>query len=145
MDSRYRPVYDRSQTINTSMYFIIDKTKMMYIIPLMLDVLFEKAQHPKEILPKSILNLTYISLKTINNMFRINLALCQEILSDQVLMDQFYYVLNYIVKYCYLFEDQNESKDILYETLIMIGYYTLLNQPAQKKIRSGENSVIQKL
>jgi hypothetical protein len=99
MDSRYRPVYEKSHTVGESMYFILDKTRMMHVIPLMMDVLFEKTQHPKEILPKSILNLTFISLKLINNMFRINLELCQEILSDKFLQDQFYYVLNYIVKY----------------------------------------------
>ena len=80
MDSRYRPVYEKSQTIVDSMYFVIQKTSMMHVIPLMMDVLFDKAQHPKEMLPKSILNLTFQSLKLINNMFRINLELCQEIL-----------------------------------------------------------------
>lgn len=78
-------------------------------------------------------------------MFRIDLVLCQEILSDQILQDQFYFVLNYIVKYCHFFEDQEEVKDILYETLLMIGYYTLFNKQAQEKIRLGENSVLLKL
>ncbi|CAI2369130.1 unnamed protein product [Moneuplotes crassus] len=145
MDSRYRPVYDKSQTIGDSMYFVIQKTRLMQVIPLMMDVLFDKAQHPKEMLPKSILNLTFLSLKLINNMFRINLELCQRILADQILQDQFYYCLNYIVKYCYLFEDQDESKDILYETLLMIGYYTLMNPKGQEKVRSGEHSVLLKL
>ena len=91
MDSRYRQVYEKSQTIGDSMYFVIHKTQMMHVIPLMMDVLFDKAQHPKEMLPKSILNLTFLSLKVVNNMFRINIELCQEILSDQILQDQFYY------------------------------------------------------
>lgn len=145
MDSRYRPVYEKSHTIDDSMHFIIEKTRMMHVIPLMMDALFEKAQHPKEMLPKSILNLTFLSLKVLNNMFRINLELCQKLLSDQILQDQFYYVLNFIVKYCYLFEDQDESKDILYQTLLMIGYYTLMNKQGQEKIRSGEHSLLLKL
>lgn len=145
MDARYRPVYEKSYKISPNMHFLIQKTQMMHIIPLMMDVLFEKAQNPKEMLPKSILNLTYISLKLLNNMFRINLALCQQILSDQILQDQFYYVMNYIVKYCHLYEDQEETKDILYEALMMIGYYTLLNKQGQEKIRSGENSLLLKL
>jgi hypothetical protein len=61
------------------------------------------------------------------------------------LQDQLYYVMNYIVKYCHLFEDQDETRDILYEALIMIGYYTLLNKQGQEKIRSGENSLLLKL
>jgi hypothetical protein len=75
MDSRYRPVFEKSYKISPNMYFLIQKTQMMNIIQLMMDVLFEKAQHPTEMLPKSILQLTYISLKLLNNMFRINLAL----------------------------------------------------------------------
>jgi hypothetical protein len=145
MDSRYRPVYEKSHTVSESMYFVLHKSRLMHVIPLMMDVLFDKAQHPKEMLPKSILNLTFLSLKLINNMFRINLDLCQQILWDQFLQDQFYYVLNYIVKYWYLFEDQDESKDILYETLLMIGYYTLMNKQGQEKIRTGENSLLLKL
>lgn len=127
------------------MYFLIQKTQMMNIIPLMMDVLFDKGSNPSESLPKSILNLTYMSLKLLNNMFRINLALCQQVLSDRILQDQFYYVMNYIVKYCHFYEDQDETRDILYEALIMIGYYTLLNEQGQAKIRSGENSLLLKL
>lgn len=145
MDSRYRPAYEKSYKISPNMYFLIQKTQMMNIIPLMMDVLFDKGSNPSESLPKSILNLTYMSLKLLNNMFRINLALCQQVLSDRILQDQFYYVMNYIVKYCHFYEDQDETRDILYEALIMIGYYTLLNEQGQAKIRSGENSLLLKL
>ena len=145
VDFRYRCVFEKSNKISPNMYFIIHKTKMFGVIPLIMDVLFEKAQHPKEMLPKYILNLTYISLKLINNMFRIDLKLWQEILSDTILQDQFYYVLNFIVKYCHFFEDQEEVQDILYESILMIGYYTLFNEKAQEKIRAGENSLLLKL
>ena len=144
VDFRYRPVYEKSNKISSNVYFLISKTKMHGVIPLVVDVLFEKASEPKEMLPNSILNLVYISLKLINNMFRIDLNLCQQILSEVQLQDQFLHMLSYTIKYC-MFFDKEEVQDILYETILMIGYYTLFNKIGQEKIRSGAHSLLLKL
>ena len=144
VDFRYRPVYEKSNKISSNVYFLISKTKMLGVIPLVVDVLFEKASEPKEMLPNSILNLVYISLKLINNMFRIDLNLCQQILSEVPLQDQFLHMLSYTIKYCQFF-DKEEVQDILYETILMIGYYTLFNKIGQEKIRSGAHSLLLKL
>ena len=115
MDSRYRPVFEKSSKISPNMHFMIQKTHLMYIVPLLTDVILSKALVPKEMLPNSILNIIYMSLKLLNNMFRINLALCQEMLTESVLCSKFLILMNYIIKYCYIFEDQGETKDILYK------------------------------
>lgn len=77
-------------------------------------------------------------------MFRIDLNLCQEILRDASLQDQFYNLLNFTVQYCTFF-DKDEVQDVLYETILMIGYYTLFNKAAQEKVRSGTHSLLLKL
>ena len=124
------------------MFYLISKTKMFGIIPLMVEVLFEKACVPKEMFPKSILNLAYISLKILNNMFRIDLKICQDILNELTMQQQFNKMLNFIMKYCQFYEDQEEVQDILFETILMIGYYTLFNKTGQEMVRSGEHSLV---
>ena len=145
VDFRYRPVFEKSNKISPNMYYLISKTKMLGIIPLVIEVLFEKAIEPKEMFPKTILNLAYISLKLLNNMFRIDLRLWQDILLDLNLQEQFNKMLNFIIKYCQFYEDQEEVQDILFEAILMIGYYALFNKAGQEMVRLGEHSILLKL
>ena len=61
-----------------------------------------------------------------NNILRMDCALVQQMLIDQ--NEQLYHLLNFILSYAETNIDINEDvKELLHETLIFIGYFTLLN------------------
>ena len=60
--------------------------------------------------------------------------------------EQLYHLLNFILSYAETNIDINEDvKELLHETLIFIGYFTLLNPVNQTMLHRGENSILQKL
>ena len=55
-------------------------------------------------------------------------------------------VLNFTLKYCYVFKDKDkEAEDLLHETIVLIGYYALHNEVSNKIMTKGENPILVKL
>lgn len=55
-------------------------------------------------------------------------------------------VINIILKYCSVFKDQDKDiDDLLHETIVLIGYYSLNNEIGQKLMTKGESPIIIKL
>lgn len=68
----------------------------------------------------------------------------QQLMADQ--NEQLYHLLNFLLSYTETNIDQNEDvKELLHETLILIGYFCLLKEEHQNIITRGENSILQKL
>lgn len=145
-DSRIRPVYDKSDKISESMYFIITATELFNIPNLLTNILIGQGASLVDQLPRSLFSLVVLGVKVLNNLFRINLELVQMNLNQAPVRDIFYGVLNYILKYCYIFQDQDqEVEDLLHETILLIGYYVIMNQTGQNIMIQGENPVVVKL
>ena len=52
------------------------------------------------------------------------------ILNEDSMKNVFYGLINFILKYCKTFEDLPDQliEDLLHETILMIGYYTVMNE-----------------
>ena len=65
----------------------------------------------------------------------------QHIMGDCENSEQLYHVFHYILNYSA--EDQQEdSKELLHETLLCIGYFSLLNEKNQQVLCKGETPLL---
>ena len=107
-----------------------------------------KASAPQQsltlILPQTVLSLAIMSIKVLNNCLRMDCQLVQQMMFDQ--NEQLYHLLNFLLSYVETNIDQNEDvRELLHETLLLIGYFCLLNEDNQHVVCRGENSILQKL
>lgn len=104
------------------------------------------ADHSKMtlILPQTILSLAIMSMKVLNNILRMDCQMVQQLMAEQ--NEQLYHLLNFLLTYAERNIDQNDDvKDLLHETLILIGYFCLLKEDNQNIVTRGENSMLQKI
>jgi hypothetical protein len=68
-------------------------------------------------------------------------------MSDFEIQEQLYHLINYILYYTVetAGEKQEDSKELLHETILMIGYFCLHNEKNQALLCKGESTIIQKL
>lgn len=60
--------------------------------------------------------------------------------------EQLYFLLNFLLSYAEANIDANDDvKELLHESLLFIGYYSLLNSEHQNLLQRGENCIIKKL
>lgn len=70
----------------------------------------------------------------------------QQMMSDFEIKEQLYHLFNYILYYTVeTAENQEDSKELLHETLLLIGYFALFNEKHQEILCRGENTLLQKL
>lgn len=98
-------------------------------------------------MPQTFLSLAIVSIKVLNNTIRMDVQFVQELLvSSEMLQDQLFHLLNYLLVYTHENYDKNEdTKELLHETLMFIGYYCLLNEKTQQILHRGENTALQKM
>jgi len=98
-------------------------------------------------IPQTFLSLTIISLKVLNNVIRMDVKFVQQILvENRILLDHLFHLINYLLVYSHENYDKNEdTKELLHETLLFIGYFALLNEQTQALLGRGENTIMQKL
>ena len=106
-----------------------------------------QASHLQKLLPQTILSLAITSIKIINHVFRMDYRFTQQILSDFEIQEQLYHLFNYILYYTVetVGEKQEDSKELLHEIILMIGYFCLHNEKNQALLCKGESTIIQKL
>jgi len=99
------------------------------------------------LLPQTVLSLTIISIKALNNMIRMDCRMIQKLLTVDH-SETLYHLLNFLLVYCEAnlsVEDADDVRELLHETLLFIGYYCLLHEENQNMLQRGENSILQKL
>jgi hypothetical protein len=70
----------------------------------------------------------------------------QQLLSDFEIQEQLYHLFNYILFYTTeTANKQEDSKELLHETILFIGYFCLNNEKNQALLCKGESTIIQKL
>ena len=101
----------------------------------------------QKLMPQTILSLAITSIKIINHVFRMDYRFAQQILTDFEIQEQLYHLFNYILYYTVetAGEKQEDSKELLHETILLIGYFSLHNEKNQALLCKGESTIIQKL
>lgn len=62
------------------------------------------------------------------------------------MQEQLYHILNYILVYTVdTLDTQEDSKELLHETILLTGYLCLNNEKNQMILCKGENTLLQKL
>jgi hypothetical protein len=113
---------------------------MFGILPMITTVLLSRNQPFKpstqsapvqiaKILPQTILSLAIISIKIINNIFRMDYRFAQQMLADNDSQESLYHLFNYLLLYTVeTYEQHEDSRELLHETLLMIGYSCIQNE-----------------
>lgn len=83
IDAKFRPVYEKTAKIGEQVFFVISNNELFGIIPMITTILLSRNQPFKpstqnqpisitKVLPQTILSLAIISIKIINNIFRMD-------------------------------------------------------------------------
>jgi hypothetical protein len=106
-----------------------------------------KLDKEKSYLPQTVCSAAILSIKILNSFARLNLSFLQNIfLTNSLLQESMYCVFTYIIFYCSdHLENSDETKELLHETLLLIGYFTLLEPKLQALMLKGEITLIQKI
>ena len=143
-----KPVFIKLK-INENILYIIENTELLGQIQLLYSLLLSEGSYKKEkgLLPISVASGVVLSAKIFNSFCRINLTLIQSILLNNVLLQEsLFCVFNYIINYSLDYLDNDETKEILHESLLMIGYISLLEPKLQLQLLKGsESTLIQKI
>lgn len=91
VDARTRPVYERSYKIGEHVFFVLHNTELLGVVQSITTLLltcnepYKASQNSHQstlILPQTILSLAIVSIKTVNNMMRMDLGILQLMLVD---------------------------------------------------------------
>jgi hypothetical protein len=154
MDAFNRPIYEKSEKIGEHVFFVIQHTEIFGIAQMIATILLTRNQPFKsthsaqshKILPQTILSLAITSIKIINHVFRMDYRFAQQIMSEYEIQEQLYHLFNYILFYTVeTASDQEDSKELLHETILLIGYFCMNNEKNQTLLCRGENTIIHKL
>lgn len=136
IDARTRPVYEKTYKIEEHVFFVIQTTELFGMIQMITTLLLTSnetfkasASHSNMtlILPQTILSLAIMSMKVLNNILRMDCEMVQLLMAEQ--NEQLYHLLNFLLTYAETNIDQSDDvKDLLHETLILIGYFCLLSE-----------------
>lgn len=163
MDSRYRPVYERSSKIGEHHLFVIENTELFGVLQMIATLLLTHSEQFKtslynileysdenpvtKVMPQTFLSISIISMKILNNTMRMDVKFVQQFLvKNEFLCDKLYHLMNYLLVYCHEnYEKSEDTKELLHETLLFIGYLCLDNEKTQKILQLGEKTLMQKL
>jgi hypothetical protein len=95
-------------------------------------------------MPQTFLSISIISIKVLNNSLRMDVKFVQQLLvKNEFLSDKLYHLLNYLLVYAQENYDKCEdTKELLHETLLFIGYFCLDNENTQAILSLGENTIM---
>jgi len=159
-DARYRPAYERNNKLGEHYLFVMENTEMFGIINMIATLLLthseqfktscnslESDQNATKIMPQTFLSLSIVCIKVLNNIIRMDVKFVQQLLvKNEILLDQLFHLMNYLLVYAHENYDKNEdTKELLHETLMFIGYFCLLSEKGQQILQRGENTILQKL
>ena len=89
MDARTRPVYEKSIKIGEHVFFVLQSTELLGITQMITTLLLTcnetfKASAPSSasqlVLPQTVLSLTIMSMKVLNNMMRMDVGIVQHMM-----------------------------------------------------------------
>ncbi|KRX04677.1 hypothetical protein PPERSA_09469 [Pseudocohnilembus persalinus] len=129
--------------------FVLRETELCGIVNLVAATILEQGaitKNPQKILPQTIVSLTMIGIRFLNNIARISLELLQSQLTSTNNKDQIYHIFNFLVTYCHQNYNHSEDvKDLLNEVILLIGYFGLLNKDSQDQLCNGSKPIVKQL
>lgn len=173
-DARYRPCYERNPKLGEHYLFVIENTELFGVVQMLATLLLthseafktslpanaidqdyfavieqsaEQTPSAVQAMPQTLLSISIVSVKVLNNCMRVDLKFAQHLLAtNKLLSDQLYHLLNYLLVYSAEYYDKNEdSRELLHEALLLIGYFCHSSEEGQRLIQRGENTILQKL
>lgn len=159
-DAKYRPAYERNAKVGEHYLFVFENTEIFGVVQMLATLLLthseqfktscnitETEQATTKVMPQTFLSLAIVSIKVLNNVIRIDVKFVQEFMQGcKIIQDHLFHLLNYLLVYSHEnFDRCEDTKELLHETLMFIGYYCLLNEKTQQILHRGENTILQKL
>lgn len=146
-----KPIYEPPRKDHEKIVFVLKFTELMGLFPFLCTLLLSKgpikeSNYANNILPQTLSSLLLVSLKLLNSMFRIDYKMVQHTIKSSFFIDIAYHLYSFLLTYCVEHLDKSEdTKELLHETVINIGYFSLNDTLNQQTLSQGENTIIQKL
>ena len=110
--SHANPIYQKSK-LSDPIIFVLRETDLIGVVPLTASLILSY-KYPKR-LPQTLLSLTMIAIKMLNNCARIDIKLVQDLGSNGS-KDVIFHLFSYLLTYCTGYYDSNDDiKDLLNE------------------------------
>jgi hypothetical protein len=145
-----KPAYEVSVFLTENFLYLLQESELAGIPYLLLCLLLNenpaKRTAPK-VIPQTLLAVTILSIRFLNNLARLHLPLLQEMLSNEEYYVNIYHLFDYILRYCseHLESGPQDVRELLHEIILLIGYFVSLNSKNQNMMKLGETSIIQRL
>ena len=93
-----------------------------------------------------VISASLLAIKIINNICRIDLALIQNLVAQNINQEQIQHVILYIICYSLEYLDTlDEIKELLHEVLLLTSYLSVQNERFQNLVSKGEMTIIQQI
>ncbi len=150
-----KPVYFSLGKLSDDVVFLFESTELLGQIQLLYTLLlnegpykvkFEKEGQINNV-PITVISTAATSVKILCSLARANLMTFQTIiLANNYLQETIHHIFNFIISYALdHFENSDDTKELLHETILLIGYFSLLDHKLQMILLKGEVTVIQRL
>lgn len=145
-----KPAYEVSIFLTENFLYLLKESELAGIPYLLLCLLLNEnpaKKIPPKVIPQTLLAVSILSIRFLNNLARLHLPLLQEMLSNNEYYDQIYHLFDYIIRYCneHLDNGPEDVRELLHEVILLIGYFVSTNTKNQKMMKRGETSIIQRL
>lgn len=146
-----KPAFVTSTNLTENSLYIFEETEMAGIPYLLVCVLLSQGP-PKQsaaprIIPQTILSLSILSIRFLNNLARIHLPLFQETLNSEEFCEEVFHIFHFVLRYCteHLDNGPEDVRELLHEIILLIGYFVTLNYKNQNMMNRGETCILQRL
>ena len=97
-------------------------------------------------LPTTTVNVVAASADLLHRMVRQRLKMVQDVLSQEGISLEFRHIVSYLLWYCQQHQKADETKDLMHEVIILVGYFAARHVDNQLIVQSGHQpSVLQQL
>ena len=146
-----KPAFEATTYLPDHWKYVFHDTEMVAIPYLLICILLHegppKQQTQPKVMPQSVLSVTILSFRFLNNMARLDLDLLQRTLCSDEYLDQIFHIFSYLLLYCtsYLDTGPEDVRELLHELILQIGYFATLSAKNQDLLSRGETCVLQRL
>lgn len=146
-----KPAFETTAYLPDHWNYVFTDTELVAIPYLLICILLHegppKQQSQPKVMPQSVLSVTILSFRFLNNMARLDLELLQRMLCSDECLDQIFHIFGYLLLYCtsYMESGPEDVRELLHELILQIGYFATLSNKNQDLLNRGETSVLQRL
>ncbi|XP_031548522.1 S phase cyclin A-associated protein in the endoplasmic reticulum-like [Actinia tenebrosa] len=142
LGSRSSGVFETKKEDATQFVMTFQQTELVGIISTLYTMLMTagQARHfsPPPSLPEYQIKVATEGLRALNNMAKLDLKILQSSLGGEGVSLEFRHILSYLLWIC----GEGTPEELLHEVILVIGYFTVLNNENQVFIQSGRNPTL---